>query len=486
VTALKAAFQEREAFVQNGGSYRLLPFRFNRLGNRHVLTNDVGEYVLLLQHELKDFVEHRLTPANPLYRELSAKHFLLAGRSRVALDLLALKYRTRLDRIAEFTALHLFVVTLRCDHSCHYCQVSRKAEGTANFDMTVAHADKAVDLMFRSPAKHLKVEFQGGEPLLNFPLVRHIVERVNELNLREARMLSFVIASNLSRLTPEVLTFCRDHQIVLSTSLDGPKDLHDAQRPATAGSSYESVVNAIANARRELGPYSVSALMTTTPASLERVEEIVDEYVRLGFHGIFLRSLSPYGFAAKSLVRRYRTSDWVSFYKRGLRHILDLAQAGHPVREEYTAILLAKMFSPVAPGYVDLQSPAGIGIGAIVYNYDGSVYASDEGRMLAEMGDTTLRLGHVDLDDYSTMMTSEALLGPLDASILESAPRCTDCAFLPYCGADPVFHRATQGDWVGHKAFSAFCEKQTAVLEFLIQTLEESSADRETLLGWRQ
>ncbi len=45
------------------------------------------------------------------------------------------------------------------------------------------------------------------------------------------------------------------------------------------------------------------------------------------------------------------------------------------------------------PGYVDLTSPAGIGIGAIVYNYDGDVYASDEGRMLAEMGDTTFRLG---------------------------------------------------------------------------------------------
>jgi len=485
LTALKGAFQGREAFVESGG-YRLLPFRFNALGNRYVLTNDVGEYVLLSRGDLTDFVEHRLTPATPAYRDLAAKHFLIAGRSRVALDLLALKYRTRVDRVAEFTALHLFVVTLRCDHSCHYCQVSRQAEGTANFDMTAAHADKAVALMFKSPAKHLKVEFQGGEPLLNFSLVRRIVERVDERNRSEGRIISFVIASNLSRLTPEILAFCRDHQIVLSTSLDGPKDLHDAQRPMRGGSSYDSVVNAVANARRELGPHAISTLMTTTPASLERVEEIVDEYVRLGFRSIFLRSLSPYGFAAKSLVRRYGISDWVSFYTRGLRRVLNLAQAGHPIREEYTAVLLAKMFSPLAPGYIDLQSPAGIGIGAIVYNYDGSVYASDEGRMLAEMGDTSFRLGHLDVDDYATMMTSEALLGPLDATVLESTPRCTDCAFLPYCGADPVFHRATQDDWVGHKEFSAFCEKQTKVLELLIQTLEDSPTDRETLLGWLQ
>lgn len=482
---MKGAFQGREAFVEGGG-YRLLPFRFNALGNRYVLTNDVGEYVLLSHRNLTDFVEHRLMPGTAAYRELAAKHFLLTGRSRVALDLLALKYRTRVDRIAEFTALHLFVVTLRCDHSCHYCQVSRQAEGTTNFDMSPVHAEKAVDMMFKSPARHLKVEFQGGEPLLNFPIVRHIVDRVEDLNRREGRTITFVIASNLSRLTREILAFCRDHHIVLSTSLDGPKDLHDAQRPVRGGSSYQSVVSAIANARRELGPYAVSALMTTTPASLGRVEEIVDEYVRLGFRSIFLRSLSPYGFAAKSLVRRYGISDWVSFYVRGLRRVLDLAQAGHPIREEYTAILLAKMFSPVAPGYVDLQSPAGIGIGALVYNYDGSVYASDEGRMLAEMGDTSFRLGHLDIDDYRTMMTSEGLLGPLDSTVLESAPKCADCAFLPYCGADPVFHRATQDDWVGHKEFSAFCEKQTKVLEFLIQVLEDSPRDRETLLGWVQ
>ena len=44
-------------------------------------------------------------------------------------------------------------------------------------------------------------------------------------------------------------------------------------------------------------------------------------------------------------------------------------------------------------GYVDLRSPAGIGLGALVYNYDGKVFASDEGRMLAEMGDRTFELG---------------------------------------------------------------------------------------------
>jgi uncharacterized protein len=69
--------------------------------------------------------------------------------------------------------------------------------------------------------------------------------------------------------------------------------------------------------------------------------------------------------------------------------------------------LLKKMLTNADPGYVDLTSPAGIGIGALVYNYDGDIYASDEGRMLAEMGDRTFRLGNVHDSSYADIMLAE-------------------------------------------------------------------------------
>lgn len=477
-------FRDRSTFKPDG-SYRLLPFRFERLeADRYIVTNDVGEHIILRREDLVAFIGHKLAPDSHSYRELKARHFLFDGRSRSPLDLLALKYRTRAEPLASFTGLHIFVVTLRCDHSCHYCQVSRQTEDRRSYDMSRAHADKALEYTFRSPSPTIKIEFQGGEPLLNFDLIRHVVERASMLNDHHRRRLQFVIASNLSRLSDEVLSFCRTHGVLLSTSLDGPEDLHDAQRPIRGGRSYQRTVEAISKARSVLGQDGVSALMTTTPASLLRVEEIIDEYVRQGFHSIFLRSLSPYGFALrKSLIHRYTPEEWVVFYKRGLAHILKLNKQGYPLREEYTAILLHKIFSSEGSTYVDLQSPAGIGIGALVYNYDGAVYASDEGRMLAEMGDHSFRIGHLDEDSYESMMTSEQLLVPLRDTMPEGVPRCSDCAFLPYCGADPVFHQATQRDPVGHKAFSAFCSKQLGVLRHIFALLEDD-ADRETLLQW--
>jgi His-Xaa-Ser system radical SAM maturase HxsB len=465
---------------------QLAPFRFARLdGDSYLLTNEVGEYVVLPREELVAFVGRTLSPESASYKALKSRHFMFDERSRVALDLLAMKYRTRAEQLSSFTGLHIFVVTLRCDHSCQYCQVSRQVEGRARFDMARAHADRALEFTFRSPSPALKIEFQGGEPLLNFELIRYIVERATQLNLEHGKDLQFVIATNLSRLSDEVLSFCRTHGIFFSTSLDGPEDLHNAQRPVRGGNSHRTTIEAIRRVREALGPDSVAALMTTTQASLARVEEIIDEYARQEFHGIFLRSLSPYGFAIRhGASRQYGVEDWLEFYKRGLAHILKLNEQGYPLREEFTAILLQKIFSPRGSAYVDLQSPAGIGIGAIVYNYDGAVYASDEGRMLAEMGDLSFRLGHLAQDSYESIMTSETLLTHLSETMPEGAPMCSDCAFLPHCGADPVFHKATQKDAVGHKAFSTFCKKQMGTMRHLIGLLERNPRERETLMGW--
>jgi radical SAM protein with 4Fe4S-binding SPASM domain len=225
--------------------------------------------------------------------------------------------------------------------------------------------------------------------------------------------------------------------------------------------------------------------MTTTPDVLLRGREVIDEYARQGFLSIFLRPVSPYGFAVRTkLASGYSADEWMAFYKDALTYVLELNERGIPFREEYTTIVLEKMFTPRGTSFVDLQSPAGIGISAVVYNYDGAVYASDEARMLAEMKDQTFRLGHLDQDSYEQIFTARTLLEPLATTVLESAPMCSDCAFLPYCGADPVYHWATQKDVVGHKALSSFCARNMAVFKHLIRLLEDDRKAARILRGW--
>lgn len=484
MTAFKQSLEVYRAGHKDG--YGLLPFRFGRLdGDRYLLTNFVGEYLCLGRHDFLDFVNHTLSSGSPRYDALKARHFLIDCDSCVAIDLLAAKYRTKQAFLAQSTSLFMFVTTLRCDHSCIYCQVSRRSENAERCDMTIDVADRAIDMMFKSPSQAIKVEFQGGESLLNFGLVRHIVETVERRNEEECRDVEFVLTSNLSALTDEALGFCYDHDVYISTSLDGPRELHNHNRPRLGHDSYEEVVSGIRRVREMLGPHKVSALMTTTRASLPQARAIVDEYVRQGFSSIFLRTVHPYGRAVGSgLACEYSVNEWLTFYREALDYILELAQGGVAIQEEFSALVLRKMLMPYATGYVDLQSPAGIGIAGIVFNYDGDVYCSDEARMLAEMGDTTFRMGSLLSDTYRDIMLSDSFVKIVSDSMAECVPQCSDCVFLPYCGSDPVRHYRTQGDVIGFKPTSDFCARNRGVITHLVELLEDGGDAAATLRSW--
>lgn len=59
----------------------------------------------------------------------------------------------------------------------------------------------------------------------------------------------------------------------------------------------------------------------------------------------------------------------------------------------------------------------------------------------------------------------------MDAYCNVSLPGCSDCAFQTYCGSDPIFNYATQGDPVGNRATSAFCKRNTKVIEHIFKLL---------------
>lgn len=482
-------FDRRSARALSGqaAQYQLMPFKFTELDNaRFVLTNAAGEYLVLPKDQVRAFANHELSASTDAYIDLRSHHFLTDANTSVASDLLAIMLRTRYERLANFTGLHIFVVTLRCEHSCPYCQVSRQSEDSAAFDMTQAQASAAIDLALRSPAEAIKLEFQGGEPLLNFPLIQYVVREAKSRNAGR-KTLGFVIATNLAIISDEVLQFCKEHEVHISTSLDGPKELHNKNRPRPARDSYERVISGLERARDAIGKANVSALMTTTEASLSQVEAIIDEYLAHDFKGIFLRPLSPYGFAIKTKsYRAYGVQRWLEFYKKGLDYVIEMNRKGIEFREFYAATILKKMLTFDDPGYVDLMSPAGIALGAIVYNYDGAVFASDEARMLAEMGDNKFRLGNVLKNSYEEIFLNETLLTAIEDSFAQSAPMCSDCAFEPYCGADPVQHWGLQQDFLGRKPESEFCNRNMAIFKHLISLMESDPFVKRLFTRWAQ
>jgi hypothetical protein len=232
-------FQPAESYQAKCTAWEFLPFRFERLNGRVLVTNFVGEHLFLDHGEFDQLAAGSLPTDSPLVRRLRAKHVIREADDNLPVELLAIKARTRYRRLSEFTALHILVASLRCEHSCPYCQVSRQSSDKAAYDMSWETASLALDSAFRSPSQNIKIEFQGGEPLLNFDLIEEVVRAAQVRNEAEGKNLGFVIATNLALLDDRVIDFCRANDVYISTSLDGPADLHNKNRPRPGRNSWE-------------------------------------------------------------------------------------------------------------------------------------------------------------------------------------------------------------------------------------------------------
>ena len=235
--------------------------------------------------------------------------------------MLATRYRTKKSFLDGFTSLHIFVVTLRCNHTCHYCQVSRQTEDKGEFDMATDDLDRSIDLMFRSPSPALTMEFQGGEPLLAFDqgAVRnrarapHQRDRAAAAHVRRLHQRDRLLgrgAGLLCRARRTGLDIARRPRPTFTTP-NRAKSGADSHAPRLRGNCGQPARHSATTASR--------ALMTTTARSLGYPIEIVDTYVEMGFDHIFLRPISPYGFAVRSRAKNdYDTRRFLDFYKAGL------------------------------------------------------------------------------------------------------------------------------------------------------------------------
>jgi His-Xaa-Ser system radical SAM maturase HxsB len=458
----------------------VLPFNYRRLLNESILcTSSSGDYYFLNEDELAQLLSNSISMSIEKQAELRARFFLTSKASNSGTQRLLLsRQAAKRETIQGGPSLHIIVPTLQCAHSCKYCQVSRSLDDHGH-TMSLTDLNMACDTVFQSQSKTLTIEFQGGDPLLRFDLVQHAILRISERNKSEGRILRFVIASTLHQLNEEMCIFFKQFNVFLSTSIDGPAWLHNKNRPTPMRNAYERTLEGIALARDQIGPDSVSALMTTTKESLEHPEEIVDEYVCLGFNDIFLRPLSSYGFAKRNQARMgYSLEDFTQFFLRALDRVLYWNRQGVEIREVYSSIILNKILSTFDGGYVDLQSPTGAGLSVLVYNYDGYVYPSDEARMLVETGDHSLRLGPIGTS-IQELLGSPIQQDLINASLTESNPGCKECTYNRFCAPNPVDAQAQFQTPFAPVHLTEHCQRHTWLFDTLFMAVKD--ADEWTL-----
>lgn len=459
-------------------------FNFKALDDGDFLiTNDYGRALFVSPEEFQRFLRQDFDGAEALYQRLHRAHFVLDPMEIYA-DSMTDELREMKQYLCYGTALHIFVVTNQCNLRCIYCQ----AQDHQHFErgsMSPETGRRAIDLALQSPNPSLAFEFQGGEPLLAFPVIREMVCYAEAQ--RGKKQVSFTVVSNLSLLTDEMADFFQEHRVTVCTSLDGPAAIHETNRRAQAVgmSSYEKMCAGLQKLH-ERGIFP-GAVETTTRYTLAHARELLAEYVRQGMQTIFLRPLTPLGFARSDWQAvGYTVDEFLTFYRQALDEIFRLNREGVRLREQHAVFFLRKILQGRADNYMELRSPCGAGFGQLAYYYNGDVYTCDEGRMVAEAGDPAFRLGNVYRDTYASLMRSDTCRATSVASVLESLPGCCDCAYQPYCGVCPVVQYASSsGNIFPREANTYRCQIYKGILDTLFAILKHGpEEEREILKAW--
>lgn len=460
-----------------------MPFRYGRILDSFVVTNESGQFYFLDQPLFRQFISDPDALPLSTKQDLESKFFLAQEDSiEFALEESAIKLRTKKAFLSDFTELHIIVLTYACNSKCIYCHASSSTNTDERHALSITTARRICEWIMQSPSANLKIEFQGGEPTLQFDTLVFIVEYLSTLNLRYKKHLEFVVCSNLLVLPDAQLQLYKKHDFNISTSLDGPKDVHDENRtPLCTQSNYDRVIENYQRLCLEYSRDKVSALLTVSNHSLPRLKDCVDTYVALGFRSIFIRALNPYGLAEKALDNLgYSLDEFLVAYEDVLEYILSLNKQGVFIREELASIFLQKMLTPFSSGFVDIQSPPGEGISCVVYDTDGGIYPSDEARMLARCSDPTFCLGSVLSNSYEEVFLGDKLKQLIRSNMVETATHCQGCPYIPYCGIDPV--RAYQE--VKLHTLHQSCKKYSAIITLLFRKLRADPDCEKVFFSW--
>jgi len=413
----------------------ILPFNAEKINDKYLVTNMMGCWDALNEKDFRQLHSLRVLEGGPLFNRLLERGLIVdADNIRRVID----GYRAVNANLFTDTSLHIAVVTKRCNLRCHYCHARG---GSFSEDMSIETAGRVLQYLFDVRNNSVTLEFQGGEPLLNWPVVKFLTEHARKFNTL-GKGLNIVLVTNLLLMDDEKMRFLADHDVDVCVSLDGPADIHDKNKTYDDGrGTHAELVEKIEHFSKQSGS-KIHMLPTITRHSLAHPERIVDEYLRFGQGEIALRPVNRIGYACSCWEDiGYTAEEFNVFYTKAMAYIMKLNTSGTYLSERTARTILTKVLLKRDPGLVDMMNPCGAGRAVMAYAPDGGCYPTDEARML---GDNMFRLGNVMDGSYDNMLNNENLFYLLSAG-------CSDLwhyrsVYSPWSGYDPVVNYAVEGN----------------------------------------
>ncbi len=154
---------------------------------------------------------------------------------------LAAQFKKR-QSVIKAICLH---VAHDCNLACKYCFACEGEYHGPRGLMSFEVGKRALDFLIENSGsrKNLEVDFFGGEPSLNFDVVKKLVEYGRSIEKEKGKNFRFTYTTNGVILTDEIMEFCNREMSNVVLSLDGRKEVNDKMRVTRGGKgSYDSIV----------------------------------------------------------------------------------------------------------------------------------------------------------------------------------------------------------------------------------------------------
>ncbi len=391
-------------------------------------------------------------------------------RERIALTLQASlpdepDSRTNLlGESSRLTGFYLFV-SQECNLACSYCYGDGGEYRKGKMIMDERTADNFIDKFITDQNPGYLINFFGGEPLLNLPLIQKVIDRVRAKTEPHGIRTVFNMTTNGTVWSNKIADFVDKNIDTLTVSLDGPKDINDAQRPACGNfSAYDKTVRTIGDLKEQGSRYTIRTIMTKN--SFGRLKEIYNHNSELaGKGGVGLSTVDVGDDHALGLTdheHQALVDEIVEINSESLRSLVDSA---NPQFNEYTSELCKLLF-----GRQFRPRPCNAGQTVLAVAADGDLYPCH--RFVGYQG---FCVGNVN-DDQPLNANYSKLCQSFKETSVDKNLHCSGCWLQHLCGGSCyVISHLREGDVF--KPPARYCQLKKTVYDRMLGELAEIMAD---------
>ncbi len=250
---------------------------------------------------------------------------------------LAIDFKKR-NTVVKALCLH---IAHSCNLNCEYCFAAQGKYHGKDSLMSFETGKRALDFLIENSGtrRNLEVDFFGGEPLLNFEVVKQLVKYARSIEKEHNKNFRFTLTTNGVLIDDDVIDFCNAEMDNVVLSLDGRKEIHDFSRKDIGGKgSYDKILPKFKEFVKRRGEKSYYMRGTFTSRNPDFVNDIL-HMADLGFKELSMEPvvckpteeyaltdehlptlLEQYELLAKEMIARRGTDKEFTFY----HYMLDL------------------------------------------------------------------------------------------------------------------------------------------------------------------